>query len=140
MLGKGKIFIYTIFAVLGLSASVEVNAQVPGSEEKARALVEKGDSLRAIYRFEESLDVYEEALELTITDSLLIQDKILMSENGRSMMGFVDIPNVVARQRFSLDDFFLYYPLPDRSWRSLPNQLDSVAGHELVRATFIPDP
>ena len=114
-------------------------AQEADYEAKSKALVEKGDSLRVIYRFDESLDAYECALELTATDSLLIQDKILMSENGRSMAGFVDIPHVVARQRFSLEDFFLYYPLPDSSWRNVPSQLDSVTNHRFARATFVQD-
>lgn len=137
MLRKKNIYIYAVLTALFLSASLVAGAQETDYEAKVKALMEKGDSLRVLYRFDESLDAYEYALELTETDSLAIQDKILMSENGRSMMGFVDIPNVVARQRFSLQDFFLYYPLPDSSWRSLPNQLDSVADHHFVRATYI---
>ena len=92
--------------------------------------------------------MYEDALELTenelyaSVDSLVrfdIQDKILMSENGCNMMGFVDIPNVVARQKFSIDDFFLYYPLQDSSWRNIRHQLDSSADHRFVKAAFIKD-
>ena len=56
---------------------------------------------------------------------LLLKDKMLLSENGRSMSGFAYSPYVVAKHKFSLDDFFLYYPLQDRSWREVPNQLDS---------------
>ena len=33
-------------------------------------------------------------------------------------------PRVVARERFSLEDFFLYYPLPDSSWHVSPNIFD----------------
>lgn len=45
-----------------------------------------------------------------------------------SMTGFVYRPTVVAKHLFSLEDFFLYYPLKDRSWRGTPNQLDTVSG------------
>jgi hypothetical protein len=60
-----------------------------------------------------------------------------MSENGRSMMGFVDTPNVVAKRKFAIDEFFLYYPLQDSSWRVVPNQLDSSADHRFARASYI---
>ena len=66
-----------------------------------------------------------------------ISDLILLSENGKSMTGFVYKPNVVARHMFSKDDFFLYYPLKDRSWRSTPNQLDSVPGL-YSKAIYVP--
>jgi hypothetical protein len=121
-------------------------AQEPDRSLRLKSLIEKGDSLRIAYRFDESLDAYEEALEMTEAessvpeDSLLrfsVQDRILMSENGRSMMGFVDTPNVVAKRKFAIDEFFLYYPLQDSSWRDVPNQLDSSADHRFARASYI---
>ena len=98
------------------------------------SLICKGDSLRMNYRFEESMEAYSDALEslgdslLTHQDSVLkldVSDKMLLSENGRNMTRFVYSPNVIAKHKFSLDDFFLYYPLKDRSWRDVPAQLDS---------------
>lgn len=38
---------------------------------------------------------------------------------GLEMSSAVSVPTVIARQKFTLRDFFLYYPFPDRSWRSL---------------------
>ena len=114
---------------------------------KAVEEMKRGDGLRYAYRFEESLQAYESALRmfpdsaLTLDDSLLkldISDRILMSENGRSMMDFVSTPVVVAKHRFSLDDFFLYYPLPDRSWRRTPCQIDS-SSHALDKASYVPE-
>ncbi len=146
MLRKLNIYIYLISLTLLMSVSVLVGAQEPDHSLRLKSLMEKGDSLRIAYRFDESLDAYEAALEqagselYASEDTLLrfdIQDKVLMSENGRSMMGFVDIPNVVARRRFSIDEFFLYYPLQDSSWRSVPNQLDSSADHRFARASYI---
>ena len=98
------------------------------------SLLCKGDSLRQNYMFEESISVYTEALAAlgdslsTHQDSLLklkVSDRLLLSENGRNMTRFVYSPAVLARHKFSLDDFFLYYPLKDRSWRNVPAQLDS---------------
>ena len=143
---RGNTYIRLIFAALSLMVVSFADAQE--HNHQSRALAERGDSLHAIYRFDESLLAYEEALAMvsdTVSvaeDSLLrleLQDKILMSENGRSMSGFVDIPRVVARRKFSIEDFFLYYPLKDASWRTLPNQLDSSADHSLAKAMYVRD-
>lgn len=110
------------------------------------SLVSRGDSLRRVYRFDQSLEAYNKALDMVSDTSSVwndstamaaISDLILLSENGKSMTGFVYKPNVVARHMFSKDDFFLYYPLKDRSWRSTPNQLDSVPGL-YSKAIYVP--
>ena len=78
---------------------------------------------------------------LTVEDSILkagIEDKMLLSENGRNMTSFAYSPTVVAKHKFSLKDFFLYYPLQDKSWRSVPNQLDSLGG-PFAKAVFAPE-
>lgn len=146
MSGKLKIYIHLLLLGFGLAVPLAVGAQNPDLASKVRVLIEKGDEYRSSYRFNQSLDAYKDALQLVeneeyaaldSTFTLEIQDKILMSENGRSMMGFVDIPHVVARQKFSIEDFFLHYPLKDSSWRQVPNQLDSVADHCLVKAAYL---
>ena len=126
---RQKIFL-NIFLLL-LFAAPSLEAQVFSVD----SLVTLGDSLRKEYRFEESLSAYSKALEMA-TDTLIVKDstlsitisdRILLSENGRSMTGFVYSPSVVARHMFSKEDVFLYYPLKDRSWRPVPNQLDSLS-------------
>ena len=110
------------------------------------SLVSRGDSLRRVYRFGQSLEAYNKALDMVSDTSSVwndstamasISDLILLSENGKSMTGFVYKPNVVARHMFSKDDFFLYYPLKDRSWRPTPNQLDSMPGL-YSKAIYVP--
>ena len=126
-------FIYLLCA-LSLIFSLRVTAQ------NNESLLEKGDSLRRVYRFDESLAVYREALENT-SDSLKrveINDRILLSENGKSMAGVVYIPSVLARHRFSVKDLYLYYPLADRAWRKTPNQLDSTV-HKYTTAMYAPN-
>lgn len=129
-----NIFFYIFTAVLAVSGMGEALAQSPSD-----SLVRVGDALRMEYRFDESIRAYEEALEAE-QDSLkmpAIDSLILLSVNGRTMSGYVYVPEVVARHRFSVDDFFLYYPLKEGSWRETPNQLDTVGG-TFARALYAP--
>lgn len=117
------------------------------ADAQVDSLVRAGDSLHRIYRFDDAVDAFEMALEqcqdstMTIDSLLLdsISGKILLSENGINMAEFVRKPKVLGRGRFSLDDFVLYYPLEDKSWRKLPNKLDSDTSDPLVRSLYAPD-
>lgn len=129
--------IYILFAASTLAFPSSLMAQSVEYEH----FVQKGDSLRTIYRFEEALTSYSKALEVC-KDSvvqMIIKDKILLTENGKSMAAFADDPVVVAKHRFSVDDFFLYFPLEDKSWRKNPNQLDTIDSHKFQRAAYVPD-
>lgn len=140
---RNRGIIYTISVITYLFLSVSVNAQTSGVHDE----MSRGDRLRQQYRFREASDVYLAASQMiadtlvTAEDSLLkldLSDRILMAENGISMMDFVYVPTVVAKHRFSIEDFFLYYPLEDGSWRKTPSQLDSM-DHQYSKAAFIPD-
>ena len=134
---------YIFIAIFMLLQSVCLPAQTNRAFEQ----MERGDSLRVQYRFSEAVEAYEDALDsfvdslMTMDDSLLrldISDRLLMAQNGRSMMDFVYIPDVVARHKFPIDEFFLYYPLPEGAWREVPSQLDSTA-HEFSKASYVLD-
>ena len=140
---KTKYPCYIFAFLILLLQSVCLHAQTARALEEMR----RGDSLREKYRFEDAADAYTSASGMlvdslmTADDSLLrldISDRLLMAENGLSMMDFVYVPDVVARHRFSIDDFFLYYPLTEGSWRVVPCQLDSVA-HDFSKAVYVPD-
>ena len=140
-MSRRQIFFLNIIFLLSFGA-LQMHAQVSPVD----SLVSRGDSLRRVYRFDQSLEAYNKALDMVSDTSSVwndstamaaISDLILLSENGKSMTGFVYKPNVVARHMFSKDDFFLYYPLKDRSWRSTPNQLDSVPGL-YSKAIYVP--
>ena len=137
-MSRGKTLLYILISALfAVSTGHPVTAQID-------SLVLSGDALRKAYRFEESLDVYEQALDSALAvgnEALadLVRDRTVLSENGRNMSRFVQKPTVIAKRLFSLDEFFLYYPLEDRSWRALPNPLDSSSTEGLVRALFAPD-
>lgn len=137
-----SIHILIIFTMFGFSV-----CGVGAQNRIVDSLVFKGDSLRMVYEFEKSISAYNAALSeindtiFTVEDSILnisINDRLLLSENGIAMSGFVYSPKVVARHTFSLEDFFLYYPLRDSCWRQAPNQLDTVSG-PLARAIYVPE-
>ncbi len=124
--------------------AVSLNAQ----QQKIDSLLRQGDLLRSQYRFDESIDTYYEALDIAedttflSQDSLLrmtVSDRILLSENGKNMSSFAGKPVVVAKHKFSVDDFFLYYPLPDKSWRQVPDQLDTMPATRFSKALYAPE-
>lgn len=129
---KRKYLLLPFFAFLSLYVSAQ----------NVDSLIVVGDSLRRIYRFEQAVSAYEIALEKATADSLdsveKIKERLTFAENGRIMMAFTDTPEVEARHKFSINDFFLYYPLPDKSWRKTPNQLDS-EGDTYSRAIYYPN-
>lgn len=134
---------FKIFCLISFCLCVTARAQV----SRVDSLVALGDSLHAEYDFVRSLEAYTLAMEelsdslMTVEDSIMkmaVKDKMLLSENGRNMTSFAYEPVVIAKHKFSLEDFFLYYPLPDRSWRPVPNQLDSIGG-EFARSVYAPE-
>lgn len=140
MIKRIQIFIYSTITL----ALMHVCPIAYSQQQDVDVLLSKGDELRTRYRFDESIEAYMQARDLVLqrNDSIalpFIEDRILMSENGKSMTSFVFSPTVVARHRFSIDDFFLYYPLADRTWRPVPNQLDTVGGHSFLRAMHAPE-
>lgn len=114
--------------------------EVPVRQRTAEDILREADSLRTEYRFREAADAFAEALRMT-EDSLArlrIEEGLLQAQNGLNMLGYCSQPVVVARQRFSLEDFFLFYPLASGSWRPVPNPLDPAGGGPFTRAMYFP--
>ena len=129
--------LYMILMVLSVSGVQQMSAQTADAD----SLVRLGDSLRERYRFEESVSAYMDAMGME-TDSLrrsAIEDRVSLSENGIALSELVYKPVVIERHKFSIDDFFLYYPLRDSSWRAVPNQLDTASFHPLAKAMYVKD-
>lgn len=85
-------------------------------------ILARADSLHRACRFEEAVGLY-----LSVGE----EGKAAASQNALNMTEFCADPQVVARQRFSRKDFFLYYPLRTQSWYASPHPLDSIPGHPL---------
>ena len=97
-----------------------------GLRAQTDSLLREGDRLHRSYRFEEALDHYARASASTVdADTIrLLRDRIDRSQNALNMTDFCADPVVVARERFSRQDFFLFYPLKNKSWRLPPHALD----------------
>ena len=85
----GKFLFHNILSIV---ACILTAATLQAQNPKVDSLLRHGDALRSQYRFDESLDVYYEALDIAedsvymLTDSLLrrtVNDRILLSENGK---------------------------------------------------------
>lgn len=108
------------------------------------SLMRYGDSLHRAYDFAEAEKVYLQLLDSldVVEDSLVVKDvreRLRMSENGKNMSRFVQVPQAAGKRRFGQEAFFLAYPLEDRSWRPLPNVLDADSGNDYVRSLYAPD-
>ena len=127
------------FLLLALLPALPARAQSPAAD----SLVRLAEEHHRHYRFDDALDCYEEALDAlaekpdslrTAADTLAlhaIEARMLLSRNGLAMTEFVDQPEIIARQRFSRRDFFLYYPFADSSWLAKPNRADRSAAMSL---------
>lgn len=138
---------FCFFFYISLPFAMFCMANAPYAHaDVADSLMRTGDSLHNAYRFELAREAYEAAVlrlgQEEFQDSSVLfalNDRILKSENARNMSHFAQKPKVLARRRFSVYDFFLYYPLEDHSWRNLPNPLDSAANDMFSCALYAPD-
>ncbi|MBR1574903.1 MAG: PD40 domain-containing protein [Bacteroidales bacterium] len=98
------------------------------------------DSLRKAYDFQGAVEWCERMLEVTDSTRIgPIEEQLLLSRNGLNMTRYCSQPEVIAKYRFSREDFFLFYPMENHAWRPVPNQLDSLGGGDWIRAMYVPD-
>lgn len=109
------------------------------------SLVVSGDVAHLNYAFDDAVEAYTEALSIMEKDSVdtlgiqILKEKLLLSENGRNMRKFTYEPTVLAKHRFSIEDFYLYYPLPDKSWRPSSNLTGDNFAHPFHKAIYAPE-
>ena len=120
-----------LLAVLACSGAKAQNTQ--------RRLLELSDSARMEYDFPAAMDYCRKAIRLDSTARSRYEEHLILAQNGLSMMEYCSQPVVVASKTVSLKEFFLYYPLPERSWRTTPNQLDSTGKDRMARAVYAPE-
>jgi hypothetical protein len=132
-----------VFVTFLTSVALSLSAQ---AQKLDSILLERlGDSLHLNYLFDDADSAYNKALAMykdsLSQDSLQLinlENKILNTTNAQNLLNFVSKPVVVSKQRFSIDEFFLFYPLPDQSWRPVPNQLDSIGKNPMITAMYFP--
>lgn len=79
------------------------------------------DSLHGNYQFRRAIQLCDELISESPDSLVRVYAAELLSnaESGFDFTSTVAVPTVIARQKFTLRDFFLYYPFPDRSWHDL---------------------
>lgn len=103
-------------------------------------LLASADSARLAYDFKTAENLCAKALEVADSNSVTrIEEQMMMAQNGLNMMNYCSDPTVVSHQTFPLKDFFLFYPLPNRSWRMSPNQLDSTVTGTVPTPVYFPE-
>ena len=125
--------------VLSIQNDTLVQKDTLVSNEALR-MFQKADSLRKNYDFLSAITLLHQSEDKA--DSLLIpkiKEQLLQNENALSMMDYCSHPVVVSKRKFSIKDFYLFYPLEDKSWRPLPNILDTATANLFVNATYIPN-
>ena len=124
-----RLYLLSLATALLFAAGLSRNA---GAQPRA-------DSLRKAYDFKGAVEWSEFALKTSDSTRLgPLEEELILSQNGLSMTRYCSQPEVVAKYRFPLETFFLYYPLENRAWRPVPNPLDSLAGRGAVRAMYVP--
>ncbi|MEG1089366.1 MAG: hypothetical protein RSE02_07855 [Bacteroidales bacterium] len=111
----------SIFIILLVSLAVGTITGQEKSELKMQA-----DKLHKSYKFDEAIAIYQKMLEQS-TDSLYkigIENKLILSENGKALLEFACTPNVIANKKVAFEGFFLHYPgFKDKSWTPIPSNL-----------------
>lgn len=135
----GKRLLYIIFSTVLTVLSGHV-AVAQTNED----LMHYGDSLHMAYDFGEAEDVFLQLLDSldVVEDSVMVgivREKLRMSENASNMSRFVQVPQAAGKRRLSLEEFFLSYPLEDRSWRQIPNDLDPDGAHRFAKSLYAPE-
>jgi negative regulator of replication initiation len=138
-----SIFFIVPAVALFLSGKAEASpsaAFMPDTSSAMSEALSRADNLRLQYKFRESVDAYKAArdAEPDSAAKVMIDEAMVTAQNGLSMMEYCGNPVVVARKKLSVNDFFLYYPLPSGSWRSVPNVLDSLGPDTFAKAVYAP--
>lgn len=118
--------------VLMASATSLLSQNTPYPLPDFEILMMDGEAYHSDYDFSAAVLAYGEALRKCSDPARRaeIEKKLSQSRNGQAMASYCQRPKVVSRKNFSRKDFFLYYPLSDRSWRPAPNRLDSLGSKD----------
>lgn len=123
------------------TVSIAVSPVMPhSSHDESRDLSQIVDSLRKNYEFAKAIR-FCDSVKVSVTDSSMlekIEDEEILAQNGFNMLSYCSKPVVIAKQKFSLEEFYLFYPLENESWHPLPNVLDSLSDSDFPGAMYMP--
>lgn len=97
--------------------------------ESVQRAIERGDSLHRAYCFQDAIGQYLSIQVSGEKEQASLDRKIAAAQNALNLTDFCADVHVVARQRFSRKDFFLFYPLQAQAWHPSPNPLDSLGDY-----------
>lgn len=126
------------FVAVFLSLTAAAQTVLPLSESEMLCI--QAEDKHMEYDFGGAVADYAQALALC-RDSLRREEiarLLTASTNALQLSSYCSRPVVVAREKFSVRDFFLYYPMPDKSWFPTPNVLDSLSSYRFSEAVFAP--
>lgn len=88
-------------------------------DENVYALVERGNDLTERYYFSKAYECFSEAERICADAELksFITRRLEQCDYAQKHSSAIPQLTVAARALLGTDDFFLYYPLPDKSWR-----------------------
>lgn len=121
------------------TVAAPVPAPQPEVSMTREQMLARADALKDVYDFVNARALYDDVL-MNEADSNEIARIIALKvqiDNGVGMMDYVMEPTVVARHRFPMSDFFLFYPIPEGSWVASPNALDPTSD-SLPTAMYAP--
>ncbi|MBO4435221.1 MAG: PD40 domain-containing protein [Bacteroidales bacterium] len=141
-------FVYRAEAVFPTRVSLEeemtfkplriVDAPITPMEHLADPVerLAKARAYRLAYRFEDAMKACQQAA-MWADDALMpqVEQESNLILNCMGMTDKCQTPVAVMKQRFTLKEFYLYFPFTDRSFRSTPNAFDS---GESIIPTYVP--
>lgn len=72
--------------------------------------------------------------------AIRIDSLIMLSENGKVLLEYADKPNCLAYKDVPLNEFYLYYSLPEGAWWArVPESLSKGARHEICNVMYVPE-
>lgn len=112
---------------------IAVLGTITAYSQNNSALVKQAADFHKNYNFTKAISIYESILKqrpdstlMNETDSLYnmdIESRLITSENGSNLLRFASSPQVVAKQVFPAENFFLNYPgFEKKSWVSPPSE------------------
>lgn len=104
-------------------------------------LLKKADAYQKEYRFAEAAELNRQILE-SLTDTTvrpLIEQRILVCENGGNFMHYASRPVVSAKKNVPSAEFYLWFPALRGGWASIPNSLVTNKGNKYMTAVFFPE-